>query len=631
LKSFFKIFLCISSLLLLCPLANYAWHIVGADFYYENIGPNQYEITITVYRDCNQTQGAPFDAPVIVDIFRGQTVIGQTSLSLPQNQPVLPVTLNTKCPVRIPNVCVEKATYVDVITLPSVPGDYTLVYQRCCRNETVVNLIDPETQGASFVAIIPHNPPAVVNNSNPVFTDFPPVALCKDIEFTFDHLATDKDGDSIVYKFCQPFLGGSQSDPYPSGPGGFGAAPPPFQGINYSPGYTFDKPLGGDLTLDPITGLLIGTPTTLGQFVVGICAEEWRNGVKIGETKRDFQFNVVECESTVNASTVPEYNDCISATIGFSSTSTGAVTHFWDFGIPGVNNDTSNLANPTFSYPDTGTYTAMLIINKGFTCPDTAYSIVRIYPGFTIDAGFEVDCYGIPIQFTDISFNKYGKIVNYFWDFGDGNVSNDKDPVHTYEEGGLYDISHTIRSDKGCVGTFTSQIVVFERPFLNAGEDVYIYNGETALLNATGATNYLWLNDDPQITVKTMPNPLVAPTETTTYFVETESNYGCKAVDSVTVHVLERPLLKMPTAFTPNQDGLNDYLFPFTERVKRIVTFQVYNRWGQLIFESNDFENRWNGTYNNINQEIGNYAWYISAIDIYDIPLEAKGNVTLLR
>jgi len=612
-------------------LANYAWHIVGADFYYENIGPNQYEITLTVYRDCNQTQGAPFDDPVVIDIFRGTTVIGQTSISLPQNQPILPVTLNTQCPVRIPNVCVEKATYVDVITLPGAPGDYTLVYQRCCRNETVVNLIDPETQGASFAAVVKNNPPNVVNNSNPVFTDFPPVALCQDIEFTFDHVATDKDGDSVAYKFCQPFLGGSQADPYPSGIGGMGASPPPFQGINYAPGYTFNQPLGGALSLDPVTGLLIGTPTTLGQFVVGICAEEWRNGVKIGETKRDFQFNVVKCESVVEAVTNPDYNECVTDEIQFSTASTGAVTYFWDFGVPGVVNDTSTLANPAFQYPDTGIYYAMLIINKGFPCPDTSYSIVRIFPGFGTDVDYQADCYGQPIQFIDKSWSTYTTIDYYFWNFGDGNTSDEMNPVHTYDEGGIYTLTHTIRCENGCVASFKTTIVVFEKPFLDAGRDVFIYNGETALLNATGATNYLWLNDDSQIKNKTLPNPLVAPIETTTYYVETISNYGCIAIDSVTVNVLERPLLKMPTAFTPNQDGLNDYLFPFTERIKRIVTFQVYNRWGQLIFESNDFENRWNGTFNGTNQEIGNYAWYISAIDVYDVPLEAKGNVTLLR
>lgn len=611
------------------PIGVSAYHIVGADFYYTCVGPNTYDISLTVYRDCNQTIGAPFDPEANISIFDSTSLtnlrVGLERLPLPSSQPKLPVTLNTKCPVQIPNVCVEKATYIGTITLPAANRVYMLTYQRCCRNATLVNLVNPDQQGASFVAIIPETSAINCNNS-PRFTDFPPVALCHDIDFTFDHSATDADGDSLVYKFCEPFQGADQMDPYPDT-----ASRPAYPSVNYGGGYTYQAPLGGYLTLDPITGLLSGSPQIKGQFVVGVCVEEWRNGVRIGETKRDFQFNVVDCVPLVNAATAPELNDCSTDIIQFSNTSSGAIKYFWDFGVPGLTDDTAVVASPSFLYPDTGTYNVMLIINKGFNCPDTAYSIVRIYPGFDIDVQFDVDCYGEPIQFFDVSFWAYGDIERYFWDFGDGNTSTDKDPIHIYEEGGLYTVRHSIRSNKGCVASMETQVVVFERPDLFASDDQNIYLGESALISAVGASNYLWLNDDPQLKDKTSPTQFVEPTETTTYYVQTTSIYGCSTIDSVTVYVLERPTLLVPTAFSPNGDGLNDRLFPITDKIASINAFQVFNRWGEMVYETSNFESGWDGTFRNVPQEIGNYAWFVSATSIHNDVVTAKGNVTLVR
>ncbi|MES2139779.1 MAG: PKD domain-containing protein [Bacteroidota bacterium] len=143
-----------------------------------------------------------------------------------------------------------------------------------------------------------------VANSNPVFTLLPPILVCAGQPFTFDHSATDADGDSLSYSLYTPYdannAGVGGGAPVPGG----GAKKPTFPGgntiaftpITWQPGYSATNPLGGTpLSLNPSTGLLSGTPPMLGQFLVGVMVKEYRNGVYMGQTIRDFQFNIVNC------------------------------------------------------------------------------------------------------------------------------------------------------------------------------------------------------------------------------------------------------------------------------------------------------------------------------------------------
>ncbi|MDO9188065.1 MAG: PKD domain-containing protein [Bacteroidia bacterium] len=142
-----------------------------------------------------------------------------------------------------------------------------------------------------------------VPNSNPVFNLFPPIFLCAGQPFTFDHSATDANGDSLVYSLYTPYNG-------ENGPSYTLTLPPAtldptfsgntavFTPIVWLPGYSVANPLGGPpLILDPSTGMLSGTPPMIGKFVVGVKVKEYRNGVYISQTLRDFQFNVVNCPS----------------------------------------------------------------------------------------------------------------------------------------------------------------------------------------------------------------------------------------------------------------------------------------------------------------------------------------------
>lgn len=173
-----------------------------------------------------------------------------------------------------------------------------------------------------------------IPNSDPVFKFFPPLFICVNQPFTFNHSATDLNGDSLVYSLYQPY-----NNTAPTFTNNTASFPP----ITYVGGYNALNPLGaGPFSINPSTGLLSGTPGTLGQFVVGVKVKEYRNGVYIGETIRDFQFNVVNCPQPPPTLAVPNAtinNGCTAKPVATGITSVSATWTSISPGAPGAYNN----------------------------------------------------------------------------------------------------------------------------------------------------------------------------------------------------------------------------------------------------------------------------------------------------
>ena len=303
---------------LFLPGQGYATHIVGGELTYTCLGPNsnginEYEIRLTIFRDCyNGDPAAYFDNPASIGIFDSNNNLvtdlgqgGQLLVDLMEDDTLDPV-LSDPCLVVPPNVCVHTTTYVDTLALPFLIGGYLLAYQRCCRNQTIRNIVSPLSSGATYTVQITEQ--ALLEcNTSAKFLDWPPIYICANEPIDFDQSAFDVDGDSVVYKLCVPFLGADQAIPQPQPPNN-----PPFANVNWvTPPYGLNNMLNGlpggePLQIDAQTGLLTGIPNTVGQFVVGICVEEYRNGSIISTTRRDFQFNVGICGQTVSSFFAPE-------------------------------------------------------------------------------------------------------------------------------------------------------------------------------------------------------------------------------------------------------------------------------------------------------------------------------------
>ncbi|MFN5237092.1 MAG: hypothetical protein ACK5FV_08000, partial [Bacteroidota bacterium] len=144
------------AVLVCLPGTIHATHIVGGEITYRCLGGQTYQVQLTVYRDCYNGR-PPFDDPAIVGVYENDTDFLFRKLELAydeQTNDTLPIILNNPCLVGPPNVCVHKATYTGTVTLPYRPDGYTLIYQRCCRNQLIRNIPAPLNTGISFTASI---------------------------------------------------------------------------------------------------------------------------------------------------------------------------------------------------------------------------------------------------------------------------------------------------------------------------------------------------------------------------------------------------------------------------------------------------------------------------------------------
>jgi gliding motility-associated-like protein len=384
--------------------------------YYECTGTGSYDFTMKLYRDCFST-GADFDNPGNFAVFDQNNQLVQVITATVQTVQNINTSVASPCMVLPPNVCVEEGTYFFSLTVGDPTQSYKVVYQRCCRNGTIQNLTLPGTQGLSIVSTIPPDLDLTCNSS-PAFTNFPPPVLCAQELLEFDHSAIDPDGDSLAYTLCSPFIGGSQADPLPLPPSN-----PPYNGVQWAPTYGPETPLAGNpsLSIDPVTGLLSGVPTQLGQYVIGVCVEEWRNGQLLSVNTRDFQFNVAVCEPPSDAVIeIPQVGQlCQGLTVNFTSTSAISNIFFWDFGDDGAANSTSSLVNPSYTFSDTGTFEVTLITNPGFFCSDTVSTMVPIFYSAQITAildGFE--CINDELVYAFSSTGVYEEGAPVVWNFG---------------------------------------------------------------------------------------------------------------------------------------------------------------------------------------------------------------------
>lgn len=270
-----------------------AAHIVGGEVFVDSLGNDMYKVTFEIYRDC-QGAGAAFDNPLNYTVFNADGTIYSTYPVLLFSSDVLPITYDDPCVTPPNDICIQLGVYIDTITLPATPGGYTITYQRCCWANNFVNIVNPADNGITITTGVPGTDlVGNFDNQTARFDDYPPMVLCAGITLDFDHVAIDPDGDSLVYSICDPLtvsnLTGPVYDP---------EFAPPYSPVAWEVGFSSAQPFGpgSSISIDPVTGLLTVTPGMIGNYVAAVCVEEWRDGVLINSKNRTFGYRVVECD-----------------------------------------------------------------------------------------------------------------------------------------------------------------------------------------------------------------------------------------------------------------------------------------------------------------------------------------------
>jgi len=280
-----------------------ASHIVGGEFEVQHISGNTYRINLIIYFDkINGSPGAK-DASAVARIFRKSDNVRMmdVTLSLVNEEDVS----YTQPACSKGELQTAKLTYTNTVTLSnsdfSDPQGYYIVWERCCRNYTITNIISrqppanavvyPDAAGQTFYLEFP----PVTKNGKPFINStphlFPPLNdfACPRKLYYADFAGTDDDGDSLAYSIVTP-LNTPTAEPIPA----TGPAPAPYPEVRWQPGFGPTNVMAGtpDVKITP-EGFLTVTPTLQGLFVFAVKCEEYRNNIKIGEVRRDFQLLVV--------------------------------------------------------------------------------------------------------------------------------------------------------------------------------------------------------------------------------------------------------------------------------------------------------------------------------------------------
>ncbi len=316
--------------------------------------------------------------------------------------------------------------------------------------------------------------------------------------------------------------------------------------------------------------------------------------------------------------TVSSPPHCVNVPVSFTNSSTGqGLSSEWQFGTAG----TTNEQDPDFSFLNEGLFTVLLIATDSIGCADTALADVPINAGVIADFLYTPQnlCTGDTIEFTNVSA---GNAIGVNWNFGNGVTDTSSGGLNiAYQNSGAYTVTLIVEDAVCLPDTVTKDIVVSDYPVVNLGPDTSICVDEAFSLNAgnPGFAHYWSTGETTQtIVVKQAPQIIIALVD----------NNGCIGKDTVFVEAA-CPFF-IPTAFTPNGDGINDEYKIITDGTANF-RLSIYNRWGEMIFTSTDGAQGWDGTFEGKPEEMGTYIYQLQIIFSNGVSRFRNGNITLIR
>ncbi len=307
-------------------------------------------------------------------------------------------------------------------------------------------------------------------------------------------------------------------------------------------------------------------------------------------------------------------------------------TFVWTFG----DGTTFTGPNPVqHTYTSDGTYNIQLTITDPLACNSPQVFTVPItFVDNNVRAIFEMpDTVCLP--YTHNFVNGSVNVANYAWSFGDGNTSTNAVPSNTYTVPGFYTITLITTNPLTCNKIDTASQTIYASPSPTAG---FFYtpnppapNKSVAFTNTSvGATYYNWDFGDGQ--GSTLPNPTHLYNVSGDFIVCLTAFNEANCPDTVCTPItaIVNNLVDVPTGFTPNGDGTNDEILV---RGYGILTmdFRIYNRFGELVFQTNDKTKGWDGKYKGVLQEMDAFAYILDVSFTDQSNVVKKGNITLIR
>ncbi|MBN8702888.1 MAG: gliding motility-associated C-terminal domain-containing protein [Bacteroidetes bacterium] len=308
----------------------------------------------------------------------------------------------------------------------------------------------------------------------------------------------------------------------------------------------------------------------------------------------------------------------------------GNYTFTW---IPSNANGAAFILTPTLS----ATYTVIVNDNCG-TPSDTVdvFVLVNQLPVMSISASDTAGCPSLCVVFDNSTPNTQS--VN--WQFGDGNTSSINSPTHCFTQSGSYQTAVIVFDNNGCSNTMLYSQTIQVYPIPLAGFEpnpatINLSEGQIQIDDLSfGAVNWFWSFSNENNSFSTEQNPIVVFADTGTYIIKqvVSNQYGC--IDSVTKKVTVTPdfILYISNTFSPNGDGINEFFAPTVFGIKEgSYSLKIFNRWGELIWETQSVNAGWDGKINGTWVQEDTYVWQIQVKDLEGIRKVFVGHVNVVK
>jgi gliding motility-associated-like protein len=513
----------------------FASHAQSADITYQCLGGNQYQISLSFYRDC-----AGVAAPTTATINISSASCGQ-NLTLTLNPiPGTGIDVTPIC-AQMTTECaggtypgVQEFKYEGIITLPMQCTDWTFSFTLCCRNASINTILNPSAESIYVEAVLNNlNFPC---NSSPSFSNPPIPFVCIGQPYCFNNGSADTDGDSISYTLIAPRTG-------------------PATAVTYNAPYSASQPLlsSPSVTFDSETGDMCMWPSQFEVTVFAILVEEWRNGVLIGSVMRDIQLRTVNCTNSnpyvngINNTNQFAISGCVGSAINFNIPSFDAdasqnVSIHWNNAINGASFVSSGGSRPTGSFSWTPAIADVSSSGHCFTvtvrddnCPyngSQTYAFCVFVSQLAVNTTSTPSNCGASNGTATVQVTSGTGPYSYNW-IGGGSVAT---------QNGLNAGTYTVNvSDGGCVVSATAIVSTGSAPgnlvMDSSNVSCFGISNGTATANVNGGQapfTYLWSNG--------AVTSIITGLQPGTYSVTITTADGCTASSSVSISEPPSPL-----------------------------------------------------------------------------------------
>jgi gliding motility-associated-like protein len=382
---------------------------------------------------------------------------------------------------------------------------------------------------------------------------------------------------------------------------------------------TFDSdvsPISHNYLFIPPSGQTVAKLTVYGAG--GVCPSTSEQTIFIREVIADFERNG-ELDTTI----------CMGDPLVISNTSLNADVYNWNFGNGTTSNTTASPFNVNYTVADT--FVIYLdVYNIQYGCRDTIEKSVIVFNRPVFNALSDTVCLGAVAQ---LGVDTVNVNYSYLWTPSTG-LNNPTLPNPTATLTSTVDYTLTVLDAISDCSAEDEASAVIIQPLSNIYWDTIMVVGDSVFLpisNQNGFVNFTWT---PQtgLTCYNCSNPVHQGLEDITYNVVMEDILGCSSASGTfIIKIFPETFIDLPTTFTPNGDGVNDIIYLRGWGIKEVIYFQIFNRWGELVFESFDMDHGWDGYYKGVLQNNDTYTFKAKVKTWRNEEQEAAGFINLMR